>query len=143
MSKVNFDVDWDALFPGETFSIGTISHNVTPLDLLGISEITRKIKFVLPLIQQEGITLENFHENHNIVKIIPILMDHAPEILSEATGINLESLVKFKPQYLLELVTLAVKVNLDSKESLEKNFESLVGTFQSLPVKTQEEENLG
>lgn len=142
MSKVDFDVDWDALFPGEPFTVGTLSHNVTPLDLEGISKITRKIKLVVPLLQKEGIDFENFHHNDNVIKLIPILMDHAPDIVSEATGISLESLVKFKPQYLLELVTIAIKVNLDSKESLEKNFESLVGTFQSLPEKTQEGENL-
>ena len=130
--KVNFDVDWDSLFPGEVFTVGTHKHNVVPLDLQGISLILRKIKTILPLIKSEGITIENFSKNENLIKLIPILMDHAPDIISEATGINIESLVKFKPQYLLELVTIAVKVNMDSKESLEKNFESLIEVFQSL-----------
>ena len=130
--KINFDVDWDALFPGEVFSVGTHKHNVVPLDLKGISLILRKIKAILPLIQKEGITLQNFSENENLIKLIPIIMDHAPDIVSEATGITVESLVKFKPQYLLELVTIAIKVNMDSKESLEKNFESLIEAFQSL-----------
>lgn len=141
--KINFDVDWDALFPGEPFTVGNTTHNITPLNIENISKISRKIKVVLPLIQAEGITFNNVKDTENIIKIIPILMDNAPDIVSEATKISLESLVKFPPQYMLEVVTKAIKVNLDSKEALEKNFDSLVETFQNLPeMKNQGVENL-
>lgn len=131
--KINFDVDWDALFPGEPFTVGNNTHNVTPLNIENIAKISRKIKLVLPLIKKEGITLDNIKDPENIVRVIPILMDNAPDIVSEATKINLESLVKFPPQHMVEIVTIAIKVNLKSKEALEKNFDSLVETFQSLP----------
>lgn len=138
-NKVSFDVDWDSLFPGEEFSIGSVKHNVTPLDLEGISLVTRKIKSILPLLKVEKITFKNFSEPENVVKLSAILSDHAPEIISDVTGIELTSLAKFKPQFVLELITIAIKVNIDSKESLEKNFESLTKALQNLPKEIQVE----
>jgi hypothetical protein len=140
--KISFDVDWDALFPGKPFTVGNKTHNITPLNIEGIARISKKIKVILPIVQAEGITWGNINDVEMIVKLIPILMDNTPEIVSEATKIELESLIKFPPSYLLEIVTIAVQVNLESKEALEKNFESLVKIFQSLPeMKTQGVEN--
>lgn len=141
--KISFDVDWDALFPGKPFQVADKIHNVTPLNIEGIAKIAKKIKVVLPIIQAEGIDWNNINDPEMIVKLIPILMDNTPDIVSEATKIELESLVKFPPAYLLEVVTIAIEVNLESKEALEKNFESLVKIFQSLPeMKTPGVESL-
>lgn len=132
--KISFDVDWDALFPGKPFTVANKTHNVTPLNIEGIAKISRKVKVILPLLKQEGIGWDNIGNPEMIVKLVPILMDNTPDIVSEATGIDIESLVKFPPAYLLEIVTIAIEVNLESKEALEKNFESLVKTFQSLQM---------
>lgn len=145
-SKISFDVDWDSLFPGKPFVVeeANMTHNVTPLNIEGIAKITKKIKSILPLVQKEGIDWNNIGDPEKIIKLVPILMDNAPDIISESTGIELESIVKFPPHYLLKLVTVAIEVNLESKEALEKNFESLVKTLQDLPVKVadQKVENL-
>ena len=141
--KINFDVDWDSLFPGEQFTVGDKTHNITPLNIENIARISRKIKVILPLLRAEGITIDNVENTQNIVKLIPILMDNAPDIVSEATKIKLESLVKFPPQYMMEIITIVIRVNLKSKEALEKNFDSLTKTFQNLQsVKIQKVENL-
>lgn len=130
--KVSFDVDWDALFPGEPFVVGTFTHNIKPLDISGIAKISKKIKSILPMLEKENINLNNIGNGDAIVRLIPILMDNAPDIISDATGIELLSIIKFPPSYLIKLVTLTIKVNLKSKEELEKNFESLIETFQNL-----------
>lgn len=130
--KINFDVDWSALFPGKTFAVGNTSHNVKPLNIEGISKISEKIKSVLPLLEKEGITIDNIDGGDKIIKLIPILLNNAPDIISDATGIELTSLAKFPPAYMLELVTITIQVNLDSKEELEKNFESLTETLKAL-----------
>ena len=137
--KISFDVDWDALFPGKPFTVGSKTVNITPLNIAQIATVTRKIKTIMPILKAEDIDWEGLNNPETIVKLIPILMDNTPEIVSEASGIDLESLVKFPPEYMLKLVTIAIEVNLESKEALEKNFESLVETFQTLPeMKSQE-----
>jgi hypothetical protein len=138
--KISFDVDWDNLFPGKPFVVADKSHNVTPLNIEGIAKISKKIRVILPILKSEGIDWNNLNDPEVIIKLVPILMDNTPDIVSEATGISIESLVKFPPAYLLEIVTIAIEVNLESKEALEKNFEGLVKTFQSLQA---EAENLG
>lgn len=130
--KISFDVDWDALFPGKEFTVGSMTHTVRPLDIQSIAKISKKIKSFIPMIQKDGINLTNVGNPENIVKLAEILIDNAPEIISDATMINIESLVKFPPQYLLELVTIAIEVNIESKEALEKNFKSLTKTLQNL-----------
>lgn len=136
MKKISFDIDWDSLFPGKIFKVEKMVHHVKPLTIKGIASITKKIKNILPLLKDSGIDLENLEnlEEKNVievmVKAIPVLMDNAPEIISDATGIEVDSLMCFPPQYLIELVTVAVQANLESKEALEKNFKSLMEMFQ-------------
>jgi inosine/xanthosine triphosphate pyrophosphatase family protein len=90
----------------------------------------------LPVLKESGIDVENLEnlEEKNVievmVKAIPILMETAPEIISDATGIEVDSLMCFPPQYLIELVTVAVQANMESKEALEKNFSCLMGMFR-------------
>lgn len=130
--KISFDIDWNALFPGKEFVVGDRTHIVSPLNIGQIALITKRVKSILPLINKEEITWENIGTPEKIVSLIPILMENAPDIIAEATGIKTESIMKFPPQYLLSLVTIAIQVNLESKEALEKNFESLIKTFQNL-----------
>ena len=130
--KIDFNIDWDSLFPGFAFTVGVKTHTIKPLNVEGIANVSKKIKSIIPIIISEGITWKNLGTYESIIKIVPILIENAPEIISEATGISTESLLKFPPQYLIEITTIAVKANLESKESLEKNFESLVETLQSI-----------
>lgn len=144
MKKLKFDMDWDALFPGKPFKVQNMTHYVKPLTISGIASITKKIKGVLPTLKENGFDLQNLEliEEKNVaefvVKIIPILMDVAPEIISDATGIEVDSLMQFPPQYLVELVKIAIEANLESKESLEKNFKSLTGVFKKKKEKSEE-----
>lgn len=137
--KISFDVDWEALFPGKKFTVGSKTINITPLNIENIAKVTRKIKTIMPMLKAEGIDWDGLNNPEMIVKLIPILMDNAPEMISEATGIDIESLVKFPPEYMLQLVTIVIEVNLESKDALEKNFESLVKTFQDLPEMKEQE----
>jgi hypothetical protein len=136
MKKISFDIDWDSLFPGKVFKVEKMVHHVKPLTIKGIASISQKIKGVLPVLKESGIDVENLEnlEEKNVievmVKAIPILMETAPEIISDATGIEVDSLMCFPPQYLIELVTVAVQANMESKEALEKNFSCLMGMFR-------------
>lgn len=144
MSKVKFDLDWDSLFPGKVFKVETMTHHVKPLNIKGIASITKQIKEITPVLKDAGIDIGNLEkmEEKNVIEIvtkaIPILMETAPKIISEATGIEIESLVRFPPQYLIELVTVAVQANIESKQALEKNFKCLANLFRK--KETQKED---
>lgn len=133
--KISFNVDWDALFPGKDFTIGNFTHNVKPLNIETISKITKKIKALIPMFQKENITIDNANSPEKIIKLAEILIDNAPEVISDATMIDIESIAKFPPQCLLELISITVEVNMESKETLEKNFKSLTTALQGLQEK--------
>ncbi|GAG09354.1 unnamed protein product, partial [marine sediment metagenome] len=112
MKKITFDLDWGALFPGKPFTVGNKVHHVTPLSVKGIAEISNKVKSIFPMLQKEGLVLtdiENINFLDLIVKAVPILIENAPDIISDLTQIKVESLMEFPPQYLVELVTVAVE----------------------------------
>lgn len=136
--KISFNVDWDSLFPGKEFTIGTFTHSIRPLNVETIAAITKRIKSIVPMLQAEEITLSNVNNPDKIIKLAQILIDNAPEIISDATMINIESIVKFPPQCLLELIATTVEVNLESKDTLEKNFKCLTETLNSLQNKKKD-----
>lgn len=144
MKKISFDIDWGMLFPGKVFQVEKMVHNVKPLNIKGIASIMKKIKGILPILKESGIDLENLEnlEEKDVIKImvkaIPVLMETAPEIISDATGIEVDSLMCFPPEYLIELVTVAIQANMESKEALEKNFDSLMGMFRKKEKEIQE-----
>ena len=135
MKKITFDLDWGALFPGKPFTVGNTVHHIEPLNIKGIASVSKKIKAIFPMLKEEGIVLTDI-ENTNfldlIVKAVPILIENAPEIISDLTQIEVDSLMEFPPQYLIELVTVAVEANIEAKESLEKNFKGLAKMFQKV-----------
>jgi hypothetical protein len=137
MKKVKFDVDWSDLFPGKSFDVGSKTHFVKPLNIKGIAMVVNKVKSITPILKEQGIDLNKMTQQMSaqdvidmMLNAVPILMENVPEVISEATGIEVESLMDFPPQYLIKLVTVAIETNMESKEALEKNFKSLTKIFK-------------
>ena len=137
--KINLDLDWSALFPGKIFEIGGKRIDIKPLTLGQISFVTKRIKNILPKIQEKGITFENFGNVENIVELVSIMLDDIPEVLSEFTGLHIETILKFPLDYVVKLVNTALEANIESKELLEKNFKSLAKTFKETFPKIAED----
>lgn len=138
MAKQKLTIDLKSLFPGETVKIGDQSVYIQPLGLKQLAVISTKLKGILSIFSESGITLENYNEPQNLMMMAAILLNQFPEVLEEASNIEIESLEALPLELIIEILNAVIDVNLKSKEGLEGNFKSLMGKFDLLQAKTQE-----
>ena len=132
MKKVKLNLDFDALFPGQIYKIQNQEINIQPVNVTQIAYIIKKFKSIIPILKKENITFDNYNKPDNIITIINIIFENIPEILSELTGIELESIKKLPLDIIVDIFNVAMEVNIESKDSLEKNFRNLTQKMQNL-----------
>ena len=136
--KIKLDIDFDALFPSKVFSIGGKDIQIYPLNIGQIAFVIKKVKNLIPIFKSEDITFDNYSQPDKLITLVSILMESAPEILSEATGIHQESLAKLPLSNTVEIFSVALEANLESKESLIKNFKRVSETMtQMIPTEKE------
>jgi hypothetical protein len=123
--KQKLSLDLDALFPGESVQIGNSIVIIRPLSIAQIALISKKLKTMGSILAKEGVTWENFSEKTSIFKIAVTLLESFPEVLEEASNIEVEDLKQLPLDYVILILTKIIEVNLKSKETLTKNFKSL------------------
>jgi hypothetical protein len=122
--KISFELD--DLFPGETVSIGKSIILIRPLNIEQIAVLSKKIKAIGSLLSKEGITWENYSEKTSLLKIAVVLLDSFPDVLEEASNIDINDLKKLPLNSIVLIVSKVIEVNLKSKDDLIKNFTSLI-----------------
>jgi hypothetical protein len=123
------------LFPSKIFTICGKDISIYPLNIGQIAFVIKKVKNLIPIFQSEQITFDNYSQPDKLITLVSILMESAPEILSEVTGIHQESLAKLPLSNTVEIFSVALEANLESKESLIKNFKRVSETMtQMLPT---------
>lgn len=121
--RLNLNVD--TLFPAETIEIDGQVVEIRPLGFSQLTTVVRKARAYGNLFSTEEITWENFNKPENILTIASILLENAPELISEASNIHVDDITALPPEYVFEIVSAVVDVNMKSKEKLEKNWKSL------------------
>jgi len=114
------------LFPGETVPIGKSIILIRPLNIEQIAVLSKKIKAIGSLLSKEGITWENYSEKTSLLKIAVVLLDSFPDVLEEASNIDINDLKKLPLNSIVLIVSKVIEVNLKSKDDLIKNFTSLI-----------------
>ncbi len=132
MARTRLNLDWDSLFPGDTISIGTTPVVIKPLGVLSLATIAKQLKGFGPLLTAEGVTWENYGTPENLIKLASILLEQFPDVISEATNIDVEDISRLPIHVIVALVDKVLEVNLKSREDLEKNFLSLAEKFQKV-----------
>jgi hypothetical protein len=122
--KISFELD--DLFPGGTVSIGKSIILIRPLNIEQIAVLSKKIKAIGSLLSKEGITWENYSEKTSLLKIAVVLLDSFPDVLEEASNIDINDLKKLPLNSIVLIVSKVIEVNLKSKDDLIKNFTSLI-----------------
>lgn len=133
--------DWDALFPGEDYIIASTTFKIVPLSLKGISTITNKLSKVASVFATIQMTLADMDSRNieAITSVVQVLMDEAPEILSIMSGVHKDDIQKLPLTVAVDLFNKCLDVNIDSQESLVKNFKALGEKFNKfLGQETQE-----
>jgi len=132
MSKIKLSVDFDSLFPGKVFKIKDQEITIYPLNIQQISYVIKKVNTLIPEFEKKNISFDNLGTPENMFNMVSIIMDNAPEILSELTGIEEESIKKLPVSYAIELFSTALEVNIESKDDLQKNFNGLSKKMMNL-----------
>ena len=127
MSRQKLNLNLDELFPGDTLKIGNQTVHIKPLGIEQLSIISKKLKGFTAILAEEDITLDNYNEPANLVVLSSLLLEQFPEVLEEASNIELSDLKQLPLDIILEVVSKVIDVNLASRDSLTKNFNNLIG----------------
>lgn len=130
----------DSLFPGKNIPLGTGSVEIKPLSIVTLVYVIRKVKAIGPILFEKGVTWENYNDPQNLFTIVEVIMENVPQLMEELTDIDIEDVKQLPLEALVSLLTGVIDVNIQSKESLEKNFESLAGKLGMGMEKTPKKE---
>jgi len=128
--------DFDELFPGKPVTIGSTTVIIRPLGIKGISSIITQFNAFVDELAKIGITLDNYQEGTNLLKAATLLVTKFPDVLEEASNIHKDDLARLPIEHVVLIMDTVVSVNIESRDTLIKNFESLVTKIKGLK-KTQ------
>jgi len=118
--RQTLSIDLDQLFPGETIEIGNSSIVIRPLSIEQIAIITKKLKGFTKILEDDGVTWENFNNPNSMFKIAVVILENFPDVLEEASNVAIEDLKPLPLEVIVQIVNKIIDVNLKSKEDLEK-----------------------
>ena len=134
MKKQKLNLDLEALFPGSALTIGNESVIIRPLNIEQLAILSKKVSGLSSILTEKKITMENFNTPENLFKLAVIALDNVPDVLEEASNVDIESLKQLPLTIIVQIIEKIISENMKSKEVLEKNFKSLIEKFQT-PVK--------
>ena len=135
-NRQKLNLDLSSLFPGETLTIGEQVVDIRPLGIRSLAIVARKLKGFGYVLQEDGVTFDNYSEPENIIKLATLLLEQFPEVLEEASNIDKADLEKLPIEIVVSILDKVISVNMKSRESLEKNFKSLAARLN--PTKPKE-----
>jgi len=124
------DSDWAALFPNKKYTIGATEVEITPLSIEELASILDKLSLISDKIQDnipapvEGAD-EATQTSLTILALLRIIMQESPDILSDMSGLDVEDIKSLPLDKALDLFNFCLDVNIESQDSLIKNFNGL------------------
>lgn len=134
-------INFDSLLPGKTVTIGNEAIDIKPLSIVTIASVVRQVKALGGLFSEEGVTWENYNTPQSLFSIVTIIMDATPSLMEELTDIDINDIKQLPLEAVVTLFTAVIDVNIQSKEALEKNFESLAGKLGMTPQQENPSQN--
>lgn len=118
----------DSLFPGKAVKLGeNCTVDLKPLSIVTLASVVRQVKSIGPILVDKGVTWDNYNQPQNLFTIVEIIMESVPMLMEQITDIDIDELKQYPLEAIVSLLAGVIDVNIQSKESLEKNFESLAG----------------
>ena len=127
--RQSLNLDLESLFPGEPLTIGNSTITIRPLGFEQIAILVKKLSGMGSILSEKGVTWDNYMKPENLFQIASVLLVNFPEVLEEASNINIDDLKGAPLEVIVQIVEKTISVNLKSKEALEKNFKSLTMNF--------------
>lgn len=132
MARQKLNTDLNELFPGEPLTIGTATVIIPPLGLEALFNSIKKIEGIATQLSEAEITFDNFNEPAKALKLVRIILETCPELLEEASNIDIEDIKQLPLEGVLAIINKVIEVNIKSKDALEGNFKSLIESFAGL-----------
>ncbi len=124
--------DWGALFPETDYKLGGTKLPLRPLTVAEISKLSKVIQKASGTLAASGTTVENYNELKHIAVLVGIVMEHAPELISDCAGLKIEDVEGLPIEWAVDLLRELIEINVGSKTSLEKNLEALAKAIQAI-----------
>ena len=126
--------DWDALFPKTDYVVGTTEIQIQPLSLESLAYIVEQVQVIIGEVAQLNFTAENFtsEEGIGMIQLVSLIIKQAPGILAEMSGIKKTDIQNLPLSPAVALFNKCLDVNIESQESLLKNFKELGTKFQAI-----------
>jgi hypothetical protein len=141
--KINLtNEDWEALLPESDYTLGKTKLPLRPLGVTEVAKVAKVIQKSMALFAERKITMDNFGEPQNIVVLVDVIMEHAPDLVSDCSGLALEDVKALPVEWAVDLVRALIDLNIKSKESLEKNLRALAEAMKKLGGENGESETL-
>ena len=126
MARLKLDLSQlDELFPGQSLSVLGQTVVIRPLGLLKLSMVAKQLDGFGAALTEAGVSWENYNQPSFMLKLAQILLTQFPEVLAEASNIDVESLQALPIEIVAEILNVVLEVNLEAREKLEKNWNSL------------------
>lgn len=132
--------DWDALFPGRDYLIGSTTFRIYPLSLSSLAFIARKIGTITDKLTNAKVSVDAFNPTSavqseegvaTVVSFVQVLLDEAPEVLAEMSGLESDDVSGLPLTEAVKLFNECLDVNITSQESLVKNLRELGEKFRT------------
>lgn len=139
--KTKLKLDWEVLFPTRKVMVGTETVILRPLSVRQLSDSITILSGLIDAFVEAGITWDNYKEYANLVKLTCVFFERAPHLVSDVTGIDEEDIQSLPLNNAVELIVAAIEVNMESRESLEKNLLRLTNLIGKVKEIEGEEKN--
>lgn len=127
--------DWAALLPETDYTLGKTKLPLRPLTVAEITKVSKVLQKSMGTLTEKGITVDNYNEMQNMVVLVDIIMEHAPELVSDSAGLALDDVKNLPIEWAVDLLRELIELNISSKTSLEKNLKALAAAI----TKTQDQ----
>jgi hypothetical protein len=126
--------DFELLLPGKVITIGKSQVTIKPLSIEKLKDALRRLNAIGGVLTDAGVTMANYSEGTTLFKMVEIILEKAPELLSDVSNIALEDLLRLPLVTNTAILNTVLEINIESQQGLEKNLQSLVdmiGLLQS------------
>ena len=126
-------IQWDNLFPVDTFTIGDTDVPVKPMSFACLAGVLSELKGFNKILADNDINLGENVSPNDMLSIASLLVDKFPGALSRASNIHPEDIAEMPLDIVVGLLAKTIEVNMKSKDSMIKNFKGLTDLLPTVP----------
>lgn len=125
-SKVSLsEEDFNLLLPGKAIIVGRSEIIIRPLGIERLKLMLARLGAIASTLSDAGITFKNYNKEDNLFKVVAIVLEKAPDLLSDVSTINVVDLRRLPLMANVQILSDVLEINIESQEGLEKNLNVL------------------